>query len=322
MPVSGVALFNTVGGTVPSCAWALRNLSVLHLTGNGLTGELVPSLSAFSQMAGLSLSHNKLSGSIPVDFLRIASLDLSYNELAGEYTDRSQDVLDSTLNLEINRLSGQLPVPGLERVLNGRLNVLRGNLFSCNTIPDSDEYSRDYVCGSQNLNDSLLVVVSVVGIIVCFAAMLVCSRRLTSVQNEGQACLKSMYAQLWTYLSYVQNLDPIGWDSKYSPALRKIALLSNSFVEVMQYAVQLLAVVLVGSLVLYLVKALDSSEAYATHSHTYAWFWTLAYMRGVVPATLLLMLWTGAILVCFYGVVAHPLREKMSLDGDSYCGLY
>ncbi len=41
VPLSGVALFNTVGGTIPSCVWALRNLSVLHLTGNGLSGELV-----------------------------------------------------------------------------------------------------------------------------------------------------------------------------------------------------------------------------------------------------------------------------------------
>ena len=41
VPLLGVGLFNTIGGTVPSCVWALRNLSVLHLTGNGLSGQLV-----------------------------------------------------------------------------------------------------------------------------------------------------------------------------------------------------------------------------------------------------------------------------------------
>ena len=35
------------------------------------------------------------------------------------------------------------------------LSILQGNLFSCNSIPQNDEFSRDYVCGSQNLNDSL-----------------------------------------------------------------------------------------------------------------------------------------------------------------------
>ena len=71
VPLSGVGLFNTVGGTVPSCVWALRNLSVLHLTGNGLTGELVRWLPVSSQIADLSLSHNQLIGTIPADILNI-----------------------------------------------------------------------------------------------------------------------------------------------------------------------------------------------------------------------------------------------------------
>ena len=75
---------------------------------------------------------------------------------------------------------------------------------------------------------------------------------------------------------------------------------------------------MVGSAVLYFVKVLDSSDAYVTHSETYAWFWTLAYMRGVVPASLLVVLWTGAISACFYRivVVVHPMRSN---DGGGGC---
>ena len=80
-PLSGVGLFNAVGGTVPLCVWSLLNLSVLHLTGNGLTGELAQFLPVHSQIADLSLSHNQLSGSIPLDVLNIAGLDLSFNQL-------------------------------------------------------------------------------------------------------------------------------------------------------------------------------------------------------------------------------------------------
>ena len=324
VPLVGVALFNTIGGTVPSCVWALRNLSVLHLTGNGLTGELVPSLPAFSQMADLSLSHNRLSGTIPLDFLRIASLDLSYNELAGDYADRSQAVLDSTLNLEVNRLSGQLPVAGLENVGNGSVNVLRGNLFSCNSIPESDAYSRDYVCGSRNLNDSLYVSLSAAGLVL-LVAMLVCWGRSASANDSHHqsgshnmclSALRSRCELVWTYMAYLHSLNPRRWSNVYSPALLKIAKLSGAFVEVMRSAAQLLGVVLAGSVVLYLVKAMDSSGAYATHSETYAWFWTLAYMHGVVPAGLLLLMWTGAISACFYRVVVCPAARGRIVKRD------
>ena len=91
--------------------------------------------------------------------------------------------------------------------------------------------------------------------------------------------------------------------------------MSAEFVEVMRYAVQLLVVVLAGSFVLYLMKALDLSETYATHSNTYTWFWTLAYMRGVVPAGLLLMMWTVATVACFYRVVVLPSRTQLRLAG-------
>jgi hypothetical protein len=38
--LSGVTLYNTLEGSVPSCLWSLPALQVLHLTGNGLTGSI------------------------------------------------------------------------------------------------------------------------------------------------------------------------------------------------------------------------------------------------------------------------------------------
>ena len=128
-PLSDVGLFNTVGGTVPSCVWSLRNLSVLHLTGNGLSGELIDSLPKNSQMTDLSLSHNQLSGTIPLDILSIANLDLSHNQLDGEYVARMRSLSDSNISLEINRLSGQLPVSSLELVSNGSEYTARQSVF-------------------------------------------------------------------------------------------------------------------------------------------------------------------------------------------------
>ena len=119
-------------------------------------------------------------------------------------------------------------------------------------------------------------------------------------------------------MAYLKPVDTHGL--RYTPTMRKVAQLIAAFREVVRCAVQLLVVILVGSTPLYLVKALDSSDAYATHSETYAWHWTLAKMRGVVPAGLLLMLWAGAISACFYRIIVHPIlsrRRSSDSSGDS-----
>ena len=315
-PLSGVGLFNTIGGTVPACVWALRNLSVLHLTGNGLTGELVRSLPVNSRIVDLSLSHNQLSGTIPLDILNIATLDMSYNQLTGEYQNRTRYTTDTKINLQINRLSGQLPVSELKTVRNGSLTILQGNLFSCKTIPGNDAYSEDYVCGSRNFNYSLFVFVSAFGMAM-LVVLLACWARLAGGKQYQHRLVVALYSRcvlLWTYLTYLTNLDMRDVNSMYAPAVRKIVLLSGTFVDVTQNTVWLLVITLVTSLALYLLKTLDSSEEYSTHSKTYAWFWTLAYMRGVVPAGMLLMLWICAISACFYRIVVNPRRTNESTE--------
>jgi hypothetical protein len=41
LPITGVAIFNTLDGTVPPCLWNLHNLTVLHLASNGLYGSIM-----------------------------------------------------------------------------------------------------------------------------------------------------------------------------------------------------------------------------------------------------------------------------------------
>jgi hypothetical protein len=308
VPLSGVALFNTIGGTIPTCVWALRNLSVLHLTGNGLTGELLSSLPSFSQVTDLSLSHNQLSGTIPLDVMQVGKLDLSYNQFRGEYRDHHTLNTDSDINLEVNRLSGQLPVSSLEQQSNGIVSILRGNMFSCNTIPYNDEYAEDYVCGSRNFNYAMMGFVSAVAVVMFFVMLMIWGRSPISrgVNHEmlrHLSTLRSHCLLMWTYFNFVQNLDTKKWSNNFSLALRSIIALTSSLVNVMRCAVLLLVVILMGSALLYFVKAMDMGDEYATHSHVYSWFWTLAYMRGVVPAGLLLMAWVVAVSSSFYRVI-------------------
>ena len=316
VPLSGVALFNTIGGTVPPCVWDMRNLTVLHLVGNGLSGSLATMLPASNRLVDLSISHNQLTGTIPVEFFKVSKLDLSFNQLDGEYTYHSQNILENAINLEINRLSGPLPMSGLEHLSNGSLRILRGNMFSCNTIPDSDEYSRDYVCGSLHLDYSILAFTSIAGgiSIVMLTVIMILRGRETSFKDYNFVCRTITLLRM--YAVFVQILDASRWRTPYSETLLKIKKLSGTFLEVRRCAVQLLTVILVASVSIYVVKILDISGEYSTHKHTYSWFWSLAYMRGMVPACLLILVWTGAIVACFWRVVIlgyyRPIASEVS----------
>ena len=96
---------------------------MVHLAGNGLYGELDEWLPTYSPVAltDISLSHSKLSGTIPLDFLKVAKLDLSFNQLDGEYVPQSEIYTASFRPVA--------SLSGLEHELIGSLNVLRGTCF-------------------------------------------------------------------------------------------------------------------------------------------------------------------------------------------------
>lgn len=80
LPFSRVRLFNTLEGSVPNCVFSLEKLTSLYLMGNGLTGSLSADLPLNSSLQHLILSHNDISGSIPLSIQKktFETLDLSY----------------------------------------------------------------------------------------------------------------------------------------------------------------------------------------------------------------------------------------------------
>eukprot|EP00981_Chlorochromonas_danica_P013638 scaffold6591_cov328-Ochromonas_danica.AAC.12 len=177
----------TIHGTIPKCLFSMPQLQTLHLSGNSLEGsipldedgDLGPYLS------DLSLSHNRLMGSLPRLLKggnRWKMLDVSYNKLKGELSDNegggnggSPFKSNSSIYLNINRLSGHIPDFYYEISAPGDLDMLKGNLFSCSTVnmrshlPSSDPYHEEYDCGSDSLNTALLVWVGLIFFIVGLA---------------------------------------------------------------------------------------------------------------------------------------------------------
>jgi hypothetical protein len=312
VPFFHVGLFNTIGGSLPPCIWALRNLTVLHLAGNGLTGAIKLNGESISKLVDLSLSHNQFSGSIPVGILNITKLDLSYNHFTGKYMKQDSHSVQSEIKLEINRLSGHLPASELDRVQNGGLQILRGNMFSCGSIPTKDDFAEDYICGSQDLNFSLYVLLAIAGIcLIVIIAVLLAGLSTRFYTSRGiLAHLFAKTVQLRQYGSYFMNMNRIKMSPRLiSPELLKISFLSDSFGKTELLFCKLLLIVLIMSMPLYIVKM--TNDSVTTHSNTYTWHWTFAYMRGQLPSGLILLLWVAT---CFCFAAVHPKLDPVSVE--------
>jgi uncharacterized membrane protein YgcG len=176
-------LRHNIDGSIPSCLFTLPLLTTLHLSGNGFTGSLSSSLMVSSSLIDLVLSYNELSGSIPLSIQTKywSNLDLSYNAVNGvlsssfyDYsssssssqqsstssttTSSSVDSSSSSLSLQVNRLSGEIPV-SLRKMQN--INVLEGNIFECNFhrghLPEHDPSTNQYSCGSDLVDIAILI---------------------------------------------------------------------------------------------------------------------------------------------------------------------
>jgi hypothetical protein len=167
------------GGTIPTCLFNLPKLGILHLAANNLQGTL-PSIVNFSAtLQSVILSNNQLEGSIPSAFFNhtFYYLDLSFNRLNGKLeTPKKSENFSRKFDFGIrNRTEASV------------INILHGNMFSCDTnrnnLPNHDPDFVTYQCGSDYTNQSLYKWVGIFGgILVCIGITIFlqqCSHFLT-----------------------------------------------------------------------------------------------------------------------------------------------
>ena len=310
LPLFGVTLFNKVGGTLPRCLWFMRNLTVLHATGNGLIGECIAQLPPYTLLRDLSLSHNRFRGNIPTGIEQISKVDLSHNQFSGNYADDTSSLWKNReLVLEFNRLSGKLEETRLENI--SQLQLLRGNMFTCGSIPHNDEYVDDYICGSTDFNDSLYVMgvsILVIGCGIIVASIYVKSMANVSPSN-GNISLVRLFRvfhleQTAHHLKdYLSGINMVRTDSR----LAAIAGMIKKCDTMAHYISLLFAVILVMAIPIYIARGLDHNNSISTHSNTYGWFLTLAYLRGVAASLLIMLSWIISISMSFYLFVVRPI---------------
>ncbi|KAL2549812.1 putative inactive leucine-rich repeat receptor-like protein kinase IMK2 [Forsythia ovata] len=123
--------YNSVSGSIPVSLTQSPSLVFLALQNNNLSGS-IPSFSKLSELQEISLSHNQLSGVVPIDIgnlSRIRTVDLSYNAISGSLPNSLSNLQNlSVLNLRNNRFIGHIPATI------GNISSLRQLDFSHNNL--------------------------------------------------------------------------------------------------------------------------------------------------------------------------------------------
>ena len=264
----------SVTGGIPDCLWSMPKLSILHLSGNRLTGTL-PSGDKIlsSSLKDLSLSYNLLTGNIPrnIQTKSWIKLDLSHNRFSD--TLMSNFTITPSLSLTNNRLSG--PIPRKFRDMK-TIDILEGSLFDCDydrsNLPSNDKDKSIYECGSNIFNVLYYIWLGTVATI-CIALLMLWNYRKvftemillnrqwidatlitrTDDNNEIDTILGKKLFSMMFFQRYISTFAII----------RRLNLFSTLFI-------------VIGLLPTYTIL----SAFYGTHTYEYAWTVAPIYLSG------------------------------------------
>jgi Leucine-rich repeat (LRR) protein len=328
LPGSKVLLNKAVGGTIPECVFQLPLIEIVHMSGNGFYGS-IGDLPQSSKLNDFSLAHNQLTGTIPISIQHypMVRMDLSYNRFTGDcshfatnYTKlfrcpaNSPDCsafegITKKLNLEVNRLSGGIP----NHIAKGgrKINILTGNMFSCQYLPSKDPSFGQYTCGSSALNYSCYALIALIGtylgVLGLFYWLWKTPDDGPGTGSESEHASIAAYMKKWGHdtssnISLYCGFLNYRWKSKmpnvwhFNDTLSKIVRGSS-------------IIVTLGFVCCLPVYALQVAEygsddgKYTTHKHSYWWVMSAMNTKGVLPALVFLFAWfcCMCVLIVDYG---------------------
>ena len=320
IPFSGVKAFNSFGGSIPQCIWNFRNLSSLHITGNSLTGS-IGNVPAETPLFELSLSHNLLSGTIPLYARFIPVMDVSYNKLTGEFDTRVEYTNESIVKCDLNRLSGKLHVDDLNKAK--IVEVLHGNMINCDTIPDDDHvHNHDYACGSSLFNDSLVL---------WFLVIFCCCFILGVLKLAASSHCKAKFFALSPRL-HIRVLKQSLYLTFFDTFSNKNYLKSPQFQIIVRYAfylkqtgrlfLRLSGLLILISLPLCFMKMFGGTD-FSKYTYDYMWVWCLTHLHGIAPAVLIIIAWTVVVSAYLFWFpknydVSEDRRLKYEISRESF----
>lgn len=280
---------SAVHGTIPACLFNSTNLVQLFISGNGLVGS-VAELSPASSLVNLSLSHNRLTGSIPASIQttgQFQSLDLSFNRFKGTIVDMDGHVVNinstngTSITLNSNRLTGPIPSSFIDTT--AAISILDGNIFSCglwsHILPRTDPDHGKYICSSYELDMFVYSWLIIMGAIIWYGVY----RVVTKGFVLGYTTVRDSIASNKILKLSIQYLF---WKDNFTTGHESMDRMATSLGQYRRSSCYLLCVILLWFLPLYAILKRVNNRVYTTHTYQYGWFASLGFMEGGVPALL------------------------------------
>nr|XP_043618791.1 receptor kinase-like protein Xa21 [Erigeron canadensis] len=154
----------------------LKNLNELILAENLLSGKLPSSIGSCTSLQNLNIGRNFFHGSLPpsmVSLRALQNLDVSFNNFTGQIPSFLEILPLQSLNISFNDFEGQVSSKGV--FLNASELIIKGNNRLCGGIPELllPKCSPNHSKGTKRLSLSVILVISVVPVLFCAAAVLV-----------------------------------------------------------------------------------------------------------------------------------------------------
>ncbi len=283
---------------IPRCMYELPAIRTLHMSGNGISSSLPSDVNVSQSLKELVLSNNDIRGIIPASFQNhpFDILDLSYNKITGTLSDRM--AVNESVSLLVNRLSGSIP----HTLFNTKtVDILSGNMYSCDkrTISRLNDVTTDgnYTCGSTTFTYAAIIWFVVLTLVATLIAVSYVSPERIEVQ-----WLRKHVANIQVIRK--QIMDTTAIDELLAKHGTKVSISKNIhfFVAFTNNCRKYFGLVTAVILFVYLPIYVSLNSRYSTYTETYAWSATVAYLSGVTPASVLLVLYLLSIVLplCYY----------------------
>ena len=305
-----------MSGSIPSCIFTLPNIESLFVSANNLYGTL-PSdiMKSSSRLIDLSVSYNNLKGTIP-DILLHTNFDIldlannKFNGLLSDYVVYKRNFnqtyfghsLDLSIGMKINRLSGRIPSRTTEEY--NKVDILNGNLFDCfSAVPRADVSYGQFSCGSEELDECFYLLLCVFVLVVVYITLACKSYRNYFLRpyNAFFRYLFSCFEELSLWHNAVDLIPDSNIQTKYY--LRTVGALKR---------LGFIATCSTISLMIIIFPALKSDTENITYYEQYRWFVSVAFLRGVSAAIVLLAYWF--IIVLLVVVLIYIVHTSLKRD--------
>ena len=261
--------------TLPDCIWSMTSLRKLYLSGNVFYGSM-ESFKLFD-LTELGASYNLLRGTVPsFDNQVMEYFDISSNLMTGEFTPNLVPQSNtSTILAQINRFSGRLNPDSIDAFQYPE--IVSGNVFSCGTLPKRDPDLDIYTCGSQLLEFSIYCW--------CVACAMICLVWY-SLRCIGYEKIIKVFEKLKREISAAPILNSSVSKSENEYTLRFL----TSLVRLQYASAGITVIIVILSLIIFSsFKLGPGSNQYSTHTHQYWYLISGVYLKGIFPATCLLL---------------------------------